>query len=102
MIVERGSIDSGARAPRGGRFWRSLSAEAVAQTNVVVGFLYVCDKVTILGRTISVAEDPLCPAEPLSRGQRNWPLSDSYNRFGLCDSRASRTLRRKSCRRHLS
>jgi hypothetical protein len=51
-----------------------------------LNFLYVCDKVTILGRTISVAEDPLCPAEPLSRGQRNWPLSDSYNRFGLCDS----------------
>ena len=48
--------------------------------------MYVCDKVTILGRTISVAEDPLCPAEPLSRGQRNWPLSDSYNLFGLCNS----------------
>ena len=49
MIVERRSIDSGARAPRGGRFWRSLSAEAVAQTIACLDFLYVCDKVTILG-----------------------------------------------------
>ena len=65
---------------------RLLATEAVAQTITGLNFLYVCDKVTILGRTISVAEDPLCPAEPLSRGQRNWPLSDSYDRFGLCDS----------------
>src|ERR1035437_7020551 len=43
---------------------------------------------------MSVAKDPLCPAEPLSRGQRNWPLSDSYNRFGLCDS--LRPLRQRS------
>jgi hypothetical protein len=63
-----------------------LRTEAVAETITSLNFLYVCDKVTILGRTISVAEDPLCPAELLSRGQRNWPLSDSYNRFGLCDS----------------
>ncbi|HZL06758.1 MAG TPA: PAS domain S-box protein, partial [Coriobacteriia bacterium] len=63
-----------------------LRMEAVAQTITGLNFLYVCDKVTILGRTISVAEDPLCPAEPLSRGQRNWPLSDSYNLFGLCNS----------------
>src|ERR1039458_3190972 len=64
----------------------SAARDAVAQTITGLNFLYVCDKVTILGRTISVAEDPLCPAEPLSRGQRNWPLSDSYDRFGLCDS----------------
>ena len=38
--------------------------EAVAQTITGLNSLYVCDKVTILGRTISVAEDPLCRAEP--------------------------------------
>src|ERR1017187_6929090 len=38
------------------------------------------------GVTISVAEDPLWPPEPLSRRQRNRPLPDLYNRLSLCAS----------------
>jgi hypothetical protein len=34
------------------------------------------------------------PPGPLSRGQRNRPLSDSYNRFGLCDSLVAKRSRR--------
>jgi hypothetical protein len=36
---------------------------------------------------------PVCPPEPFSRGQGTRPLSDSYNRFGLCDSLACSGVR---------
>ena len=64
--------------------------EAVAQTIAGLDFLCVCDKVRIRGRAFSTAEGPLWPPEPLSRGQRKQPLSNSYKGFGLCDG-----LRRK-------
>ena len=62
-----------------------LPDEAVAQTIAGLDFLCVCDKVRIRGRAFSAAEDPLWPPEPLSRGQRKQPLSNSYKGFGLCD-----------------
>lgn len=51
-----------------------------------VDFLCVGDKVAILDRIISVAEEPLWPAERLSRGRRKWRLSHPYNGLGLSDS----------------
>ena len=62
---------------------------AVAQTIAGLDFLCVCDKVRIRGRAFSAAEDPLWPTEPLSRGQRKQPLSNSYKGFGLCDGLAT-------------
>lgn len=61
-------------------------AVAVGQTNAVFDFLCVWYKVMILGCSISVAESPLRPAEPLSRGQQKWLLSNSYRGLGLSDS----------------
>jgi hypothetical protein len=40
----------------------------------------------ILRCSISVAESPLWPPEPLSRGQQKWLLSISHRGFGLPDS----------------
>jgi len=51
-----------------------------------VDFLCVGDKVAILDRIISVAEESLWPAERLSRGRRKWRLSNPYNGLGLSDS----------------
>jgi hypothetical protein len=63
-----------------------LTWEVVAQTIAGLDFLCVCDKVRIRGRAFSVAEDPLWPTEPLSRGHRKRPLSNSYKGCGLCDA----------------
>src|SRR5436305_1106483 len=51
-----------------------------------VDFLCVGDKVAILDRIVSVAEESLWPAERLSRGRRKWRLSNPYNGLGLSDS----------------
>jgi hypothetical protein len=58
--------------------------------------LCVRDKVAILDRIISVAEEPLWPAERLSRGGPKRRLSNPYNDLGLCDSGVSRTLKEES------
>jgi len=49
-------------------------------------FLCVGDKVPILDRIISVAEESLWPAERVSGGRRKWRLSNPYNGRGLSDS----------------
>jgi hypothetical protein len=79
---------------------RLLAVEAVAQTIAGLDLLCVCDKVRIRGRASSAAEDPLWPTEPLSRGQRKQPLSNSYKGL-VCatasmesGSRGSQTLAR--------
>jgi hypothetical protein len=46
------------------------------------------------GASLSAAEDPLWPTEPLSRRQRKQPLSNSYKGFGLCDG----LVRKQKCR----
>jgi hypothetical protein len=75
------------RGTLGGRRVRLLLIlVAVAQTKALVGLLCVCDKVSIPGWIISVAEVPLRPPEPASRGPRNWSLSNPYKGLGLCDS----------------
>jgi hypothetical protein len=51
-----------------------LRRVAVAQSIACLDLLYICDKVTILGATISVGEGPPGPPEPLSQGQRTRPL----------------------------
>ena len=73
-----------------------LVAVAVGQTMAGVDFLCVGDKVTILDRIISVAEEPLWPAERLSRGRRKWRLSNPYNSLGLSDSHRQTQVPRPS------
>jgi len=63
---------------------------AVGQTSDAFDFLCVCHKVMSLRRSILVAERPLLPAEPLSRGQQRWLLSNSYMGLGLSDSHATK------------
>jgi hypothetical protein len=65
---------------------RLYSSVAVGQTSDAFDFLCVCHKVMSLRRSILVAERPLLPAEPLSRGQQRWLLSNSYKGLGLSDS----------------
>jgi len=48
-------------------------------------FLCVGDKVPILDRIISTAEESLWPAEWVSRGRRKRRLSNPYNGLGLSD-----------------
>jgi len=80
-----------------------LIAVAVGQTMAGVDFLCVGDKVAILDRIVSVAEESLWPAERLSRGRRKWRLSNPYNGLGLSDShgdkRDARERRLATCLR---
>jgi hypothetical protein len=74
--AHRGSV----RVPRA-----PAPGEAVAQTNAVLDFSCARDRVTISGRTFSVAANPRRPPETLSRGRRDRPLCNWYKRFGLCN-----------------
>ena len=65
--------------------WPDLSV-AVGQTNGLSAFLCVCDNTTNFDRSISIAESPLWPPEPFSRGHPKWLLSNSYSGFALSDS----------------
>jgi len=88
---ERSSTREARDVARGGTL--PLSMVAVGQTMAGVDFLCVGDKVAILDRIISVAEESLWPAERLSRGRRKWRLSNPYNGLGLSDSHHARRQR---------